>query len=266
MRVVLVGTGYWGSKLRRVLSELGHDIVAEIVKNGETEILEVDADAAVIATPPETHCAIALAAMSIGMDVLVEKPMATSHRDSLRMEQFARENGLVLAVDHTYLHTASFEYLTNIDEPLVGYSSLRIAPPQTNPTVSAGWDLVVHDLAILNGLDAIGLQGSGIQDWDAAQAQVNLVGGGLACITTSRKWVEKERTVVLSFPSRSFLWKDDSLHEFPTSKTVVRETRETLKNVIDDFEIRCNNRDIRGLNDGAFGASVCSHLEWLFPN
>ena len=51
----------------------------------ETLINDPDVDAVYIATPPSSHCELALKVAAAGKPCLVEKPMATSHAECLRM-------------------------------------------------------------------------------------------------------------------------------------------------------------------------------------
>src|SRR3712207_4570674 len=50
-------------------------------------------DAVVIATPPATHCALAIQCMEAGADVLIEKPMALSVAECDRIVQVAEKLG-----------------------------------------------------------------------------------------------------------------------------------------------------------------------------
>ncbi|MBY0333732.1 MAG: Gfo/Idh/MocA family oxidoreductase [Acetobacteraceae bacterium] len=61
-------------------------------------------DAVVISTPPDTHEALAVAAMERGKHVLVEKPMANSAAACRRMVEVSRRTGRVLTVgfNHRY--------------------------------------------------------------------------------------------------------------------------------------------------------------------
>lgn len=267
MRVALVGVGYWGSKLRRVLKELGHDIVAEIDRDGVYVIGETDADAAVIATPPGTHFEIAMAAMLSGMDVLVEKPMATSYTDAATMQAYAQDNRRVLSVDHTFVHSDAFDFFNKIEEPLRYYQSIRLAPPMPQAVIPASWDLVVHDFGILHALGAEFIDGYGSQDEDVAQAVVQL-NGGSAFIMGSRAWPLKQREITMHFPSSAYLWSPDGWSRLDPSGAVLSTTRlesiETLKKVINDFEIRCEEREIGGITDGAHGAEVVGWLERMY--
>ena len=55
-------------------------------------------DAAIVATPPFHHAKCSIDLMRRGIHVLVEKPMATNHRDAVAMVQAAEEAGVVLCV------------------------------------------------------------------------------------------------------------------------------------------------------------------------
>ncbi len=62
----------------------------------------VDADAVLIATPPATHHAVALAAFARGLHVLVEKPMADTMEHAELMVKAAEEAGRTLMVSQNY--------------------------------------------------------------------------------------------------------------------------------------------------------------------
>ncbi len=65
------------------------------------DVSEVDIsriDAAVIATPPFHHASCAISLMKKGIHCLVEKPMAISYQDALKMVEVAEENQVVLSV------------------------------------------------------------------------------------------------------------------------------------------------------------------------
>jgi predicted dehydrogenase len=60
-------------------------------------------DAVHILTPPQSHTAIAVAAMGAGCNVLVEKPMAISTEEADAMVEVARRNDVRLCVNHNQL-------------------------------------------------------------------------------------------------------------------------------------------------------------------
>lgn len=272
MRVVLVGySGYWGQKLDRVLCELGHTVTSRIDRHNIKQLSDSEADAAVIATPPDTHYSLAMQAMKFGMDVLVEKPMAMKASQAKQMHEFAIANNLVLSVDSTFCHSAAFDFLKILDEPLISYQSVRLAPRMPQAVITAGWDLIVHDLSILHALKAIKITGGiGAEDGSLAQAAIGLSSGGSAFIFASRCWPTKVREICLHFPSGTFFWTLDGLWKSSPSamldKLMAQDTEEPLSRLIKDFESRCLERRLEGRTDGLHGSEVVGCLERLFPS
>lgn len=68
------------------------------------ELRAAGADVAHVATPPDSHAAIALQALALGMHVLVEKPLATDVEDCRKIGEAARARGLVVSVNHSMLY------------------------------------------------------------------------------------------------------------------------------------------------------------------
>ncbi|MCX8072592.1 MAG: Gfo/Idh/MocA family oxidoreductase [Candidatus Binatia bacterium] len=60
----------------------------------------LEPDVVHVLTPPNTHATLAIELMRAGLDVLVEKPMATSVREADAMIATANQLGRVLSVDH----------------------------------------------------------------------------------------------------------------------------------------------------------------------
>jgi UDP-N-acetyl-2-amino-2-deoxyglucuronate dehydrogenase len=65
-----------------------------------------DVEAVLICTPNALHAEQTLAALAAGRHVLVEKPMAENGADAARMAEAADRTGLVLAIGHTFRHSA----------------------------------------------------------------------------------------------------------------------------------------------------------------
>jgi hypothetical protein len=224
-------------------------------------------DAAIIATPPASHYELAMRCMRARKDVLVEKPMGTSHGQATVMADYATKHGLVLSVDSTFCHTKSFAFLKALDKPLLSYQSIRLAPPMPQAQIAAGWDLIVHDLAILQGLGCLTGGGMGIEDGEVAQCAFELPSGGSAFIFASRAWPTKERSIVLHFPGETYKWTLSGLERVGgmVPAPALKEDEEPLKRLILDFELRCAERHLGGITDGTHGAEVVGCLERLFP-
>ena len=71
------------------------------------EILD-DIDAAIVATPPATHSALALAVMRKSIPVLCEKPLADTAGEARSMLETAAEQGPLLCVNNTRRFFASY--------------------------------------------------------------------------------------------------------------------------------------------------------------
>jgi predicted dehydrogenase len=66
------------------------------------EALSVECDAVVIATPPETHGALASAAIVAGRHVYLEKPMTTSLKEARGLADLADAQGVALQIGFAY--------------------------------------------------------------------------------------------------------------------------------------------------------------------
>ena len=171
-RVGLIGYGYWGPNLARVLSQLEHFDFTAICDSNVANLQKAQRahprvlgcssldelwpaiDAVVIATPISTHYAIASEALDRGKHVMVEKPLA--HRSDLAEDLVRRADatGLVLFTGHTFIYSpAVIKIKELLDTGQLGdihYISLsRVNLGLFQKDVDVIWDLAVHDISIL---------------------------------------------------------------------------------------------------------------------
>ena len=174
LRVGVVGYGYWGSKHVRVLNSMP-DLDVVIIEQDTDRLAEAgatfpsvalsrdveaslkDVDALVIATSPSSHAPLAIAALEAGVHVLVEKPLATSAADAIKMIETAEQNDAVLMVGHTFEYNPSVRMLRDLvrsgDLGDVHYiDSARLNLGLYQPDVNVIWDLAPHDISITNYL------------------------------------------------------------------------------------------------------------------
>src|SRR5437867_13107314 len=71
-------------------------------------------DLVVIATPSFTHFALAKAALQAGKHVLVMKPLATRADHAEELCALAQQQGLLLAVDHTFVFTGAVRKMRDL--------------------------------------------------------------------------------------------------------------------------------------------------------
>ncbi|CAH2605704.1 Gfo/Idh/MocA family oxidoreductase (plasmid) [Rhodovastum atsumiense] len=179
LRVAVVGCGYWGSKHVRVLSATpgvaGITLIEQdlalarslqvrfpttTICTSLNEALPY-VDAVVIATPPESHGELALAALRARKPVLVEKPLTTSLDEARLLVAEARRSGALLMVGHTFqFNPAVRELRRRLQAGELGeiyyIHSARLNLGLYRPDVNVIWDLAPHDISILNFLlDAV---------------------------------------------------------------------------------------------------------------
>jgi predicted dehydrogenase len=73
------------------------------------ELLRLDLDGVVIATPNHLHATQALAALDRGFSVFCQKPLARTHSEAAAIVQAAREADRLLAVDFCYRNVAGMQ-------------------------------------------------------------------------------------------------------------------------------------------------------------
>ena len=120
IRAALVGAGYVSWYHARALQSLGFvEIVgvcdadlskAELmaqklgipaVRRSLAELGPLNPEVIHILTPPGSHCELTLEALRMGCHVFVEKPMAQTEQECVRMIAAAEEGGRVLSVNHS---------------------------------------------------------------------------------------------------------------------------------------------------------------------
>ena len=170
----IVGYGYWGPNLARNFSALtGARLSAVCDCNAarldhmrklhpntgfhahfEAMLSDAQLDAVVIATPLESHYAMAKASLIAGKHVLIEKPMAGSSRQCEDLIALAEQQGLILMVGHTYLYSEAVAKIVEIiksgDIGEVRYINCqRLNLGIFKQDINVAWDLAPHDLSII---------------------------------------------------------------------------------------------------------------------
>jgi predicted dehydrogenase len=98
-----------------------------------------------------------MAALEAGKHVLVEKPLASSSEQALRLMDEAERRKLVLMVDHTFVYSGAVRTVRDLlTSDGVGdlryYDAVRVNLGLFRHDVNVLWDLAVHDLSIMDYL------------------------------------------------------------------------------------------------------------------
>jgi len=175
--LAVIGCGYWGPNIVRVLSgldactvrticDLDPERVASIGRRyptlrGVTDARAIfddpEIDAVAICTPIRTHYPLARAALDAGKHVLLEKPLTHSVATAEELVRLADERHLVLQVDHTFIHAGAVRKIRSlIDEGQLGdilyVDCVRVNLGLFQSDVNVLWDLAPHDVSIINYL------------------------------------------------------------------------------------------------------------------
>ena len=218
LRVAVVGVGEFGGNHARVYREMeGVELVGVYDSNAERaaqiaaqfqthtlrhlEELQGCADAASVAVPTVEHAEVGCRLMEMGLDVLVEKPMATNVAEADTLIEAARGFRRVLQVGHV----ERFNPAVLAVEPILNHPlffevhRLGVFTPRSLD-VEVIYDLMIHDLDILLALvqePVIEVRAVGIpvltDKVDIAHARLEFAGGAVANVTASRVSTERVR-------------------------------------------------------------------------
>ncbi len=182
-------------RLSKVSSELGVEAA------GSLDELIRSVDAMVVACPTVGHHTVARRALSMGVPVLVEKPVAATVAEAADLVALAADQGLLLAVGHVErFNPAMTAAMEHIHRPLY-IEANRLSPFTLRCTdVSVVMDLMIHDIDLVLSLirsPVTDIQASGVPvltgTVDIAGARIAFQNGSLAVINASRISLEQVR-------------------------------------------------------------------------
>jgi predicted dehydrogenase len=171
-QVAVIGCGYWGQNLVRNFQMLGRlGAVCEASLEGQRRARELAPDVeilgdagavlddprfagVVIATPAETHAALARRALLAGKDVFVEKPLALRLEDGAEVVRLAQERRLILMVGHLLeYHPAIRQLHALVDRGVLGriryLYSHRLNLGKVRREENILWSFAPHDIAVI---------------------------------------------------------------------------------------------------------------------
>ncbi|MEM6557305.1 MAG: Gfo/Idh/MocA family oxidoreductase [Pseudomonadota bacterium] len=166
-------------------------------------------DAILVACPATYHEAVVRAALEANCHVMVEKPLALTGATADALADLAEAKGLVLQVGHQERFVLDAMGLFEIPEAPTQIEAWRMGPPAPDgraDDVSVIWDLMTHDLDMVGKLmgPALAVEATGrrahTDHIDESTAILNFA-IGRAEITASRCHTERDRRMVLTYPS-----------------------------------------------------------------
>ena len=172
--VAVVGLGYWGPNLVRVLIERTDVVVrwicdtdvsrlerfgrrypsVQLTQDLDEVLADEDLDGVLLATPVFTHYELARRCLEAGKHTFVEKPLAPSAALAEELITLSEERGLSLMCGHTFLYSPPVRAVRELIESgdlgkLYFVSASRVNLGLHQRDVSVIWDLGPHDFSIL---------------------------------------------------------------------------------------------------------------------
>ncbi len=234
VRVAVVGVGSMGTNHARVFDTLkGAELVAVVDGDldrarhvadvyGGIALTSIDelageVDAASVAVPSAAHAEVGCRLLAMGIDCLVEKPLATSVGDARRLVEAAEEHGRALLVGHIERFNPAVEQLADIlrgEPPVLAVDARRMSAVSSRITdVDVISDLMVHDLDVVLGLideevvevTARGAAVDGAVGEDYVTALLTFANGSLASLTASRITQNQVRSLEVTTADRLYV-------------------------------------------------------------
>lgn len=220
IRVAVIGVGYLGAFHAQKYSMIDEaelvgvvdsdpERAGEAARRNRTEAftsyegLAGRVDAVSVVTPTESHCPIGLYFLSRGVDVLIEKPIASSVDEAELLIKEAGRSGSVLQVGHLERFNGAIAAIDGLVKDPVYMECRRLSPfPGRSTDVDVVMDVMIHDLDIIlnlvksevRGVEAVGMPV--VTDMaDIMNARLEFKNGCVASITASRASRDKVRTL-----------------------------------------------------------------------
>ena len=226
LRAAVVGVGHLGRHHARILSSVDGASLAAVVDVNEPRAREIagacggarpltdfrdlagQVDLVSIATPTETHAAIAAFFLERGVPVLVEKPLARSVAEADAIIAAAATSGAALAVGHTErFNPAVVAARPAVQNPQFVEVHRLGTFPERSLDIDVVFDLMIHDLDLVLALvpsEVVSIDAVGVpvltDRFDIANARLHFASGCVANITASR--ISRDRTRKIRFFQR----------------------------------------------------------------
>jgi predicted dehydrogenase len=224
-RVAVIGAGVFGKNHLRVIHQSEHATLAGVLDSdpqraeqaaalhgcpvfSSLEELAAHSDAAVVVTPTVTHADIGCRLMQNGLDVLVEKPIASDLASARALLDAAERNGRILQVGHLERFNPAVIALEPLLTKPLFFEVHRLSEfSPRSLDVDVVLDLMIHDLDIV--LSIVGhapeeVRAAGISilssKVDIANVRLQFPGGVIANLTASRVSTERVRKLRLFQP------------------------------------------------------------------
>ena len=143
MKLAVIGTGYWGSKIVQTVENMGLAVTLYDVNDSVDGIVPSLIDGVIVATPAPTHKDI---------HVLVEKPAFMNMKECNEIGPYTANAKLMAG--HILLYNEHFDFLkqTVVDKEILHIEHRRLAWGRMQKDINPILHYAPHDIAILDKL------------------------------------------------------------------------------------------------------------------
>lgn len=152
MRLAIIGTGYWGSKIVDTAKKMKLNVSLYDINDSFDSITQGTTDAVIVATPASTHKNITKIMLRKGIHVLVEKPAFMNMAECNEIEPYTTQAKLMSG--HILLYNEHFDFLkqTVVDKEILHIEHRRLAWGRLQRDINPILHYAPHDIAILDNL------------------------------------------------------------------------------------------------------------------
>ena len=152
MKLAVIGTGYWGSKIVETVKNMGLPVTLYDVNDSLDSIVPSLIDGVIIATPAPTHKDITKRMLRKGIHVLVEKPAFMNMAECNEIGPYTANAKLMAG--HILLYNEHFDFLkqTVVDKEILHIEHRRLAWGRMQKDINPILHYAPHDIAILDNL------------------------------------------------------------------------------------------------------------------
>ena len=152
MRLAVIGTGYWGSKIVDTIKKMNLSVSQYDLTDNLDAIVPSIIDGVIIATPARTHMNLAKVFLRKGIDCLIEKPVFMNMAEYNELEPYTTQAKIMGG--HILLYSEHYEFLkqTIVDKEILHIEHRRLNWGRIQNNITPILHYAPHDVAILDNL------------------------------------------------------------------------------------------------------------------
>ena len=258
MKLAVIGTGYWGTKIVETVKKMKLPVTLYDVNDSIDGIVPSLIDGVIIATPAATHKDITKKILRKGINVLVEKPAFMNMAECNEIGPYTANAKLMAG--HILLYNEHFHFLkqTVVDKEILHIENRRLAWGRMQKDINPILHYAPHDIAILDNLlgdipDEVHSKGTHI----TRQTQPDFVTCdlkyGKISVQLQMGWYyhEKVRDVTVITDKGTLVWNDAENKSKWISQLIEegRQIQHMEKNIIFDSDVSPLQNQIQAFID-----------------